>query len=186
MNDSFRFGMSLVASLANTDVDSLLIKKAAFDSLDNSFILQQLFSRAGANVFAKADMENSMSSRILCKCASMNKPLSKESFDMFIQPVIDTFEKRAGALTTLYEFLQSAPALAIAGSLAAGGLGGAALFGLNKQINDNPEDIETKIQQIKEYKNFAKQLNEAMEAKQAERLQNIKDSKKKIQEQLFY
>lgn len=176
-NNAFLFGVAQASAALGADAEAVLTKAAAFDIVDNSYEMQQLYSRAGANVLALAGLGDSIEARVLCKCASAQHQLSPETQAAYIEPVKMAFVKMAGgpamasAAGKLFNFFGSGLAsmpqnLAIASLLAGGGLGGGAWL-LNRTANTEDAETEAKLLQAKKYRQVANQIVQEMKLRQA-------------------
>jgi hypothetical protein len=160
--ESYKLGVELAAKQFGLDLNTALVKKAAEDIVENSFEEQQLYSRAGANVLALTGDTNSPQYRSLCKCASFNRLLSKESYNMFIQPVKDAFIKQAGIGAAIAGGLSktvgtSATVLTALIALTGAGLGAAA-WGANRAATTDQAKTEAKFKQAKKYRQLAQEI----------------------------
>ena len=160
--DSFKLGVELAARQYGLTAEDILVKKAAEDIVSNSFEEQQLYSRAGANVLALAGDIDSPQYRILCKCASADRLLSKESQKAFIEPVKKAFTKQASLLGAVGSFISkglgSLGTLAGIATIGLGAGGGAALWGMRRAITTDDETVEAKFKQAKKYQQLAREI----------------------------
>lgn len=160
--DSFKLGVELAAKQYGLTVEDILVKKAAEDIVSNSFEEQQLYSRAGANVLALSGDTSSEAYKILCKCASFDRLLSKESQKAFIEPVKQAFTKQASLLGAVGSFiakgLGSLGTLAGIATIATGAATGAAAWGARRAITTDDEAVEAKFKQAKKYQQLAREI----------------------------
>lgn len=165
MTDAELQGAMRAADMLGVDIDDVIVKKAANDILDNSYEMQKLYSTVGAIILEKAGMQNTVQHDILCKCASANRVLSKETQEMYIKPVEDVLCKSAAmgkAVGALWGTLSATPALLLALSVGAGGLGGAGIYALQRAIHKDDAETEAKYRQAKIYRDAAKAISDKM------------------------
>lgn len=178
----FEFGIKLGAAVYGYSPENILVKKASQKILDNSLELQQLYSKAGANVLTLAGEGDSVECRILCKCASYDKLLSKEAHDQFIEPVKKAFEKSANpaakvaAGAALTEGAKSIPNMLAFAATAAGILSGASWWGLRRQSEVDEAETVAKFNQAKKYRQLAREIKEEMKYKQKQQQQKAKST----------
>lgn len=173
-NNAFNFGVSL-ASVANgvANPTDIFVKKAAQDILDTSYEMQQLWCRAGANALTLAGEGDSIECRVLCKCASADRLLTKETHDAYIKPVQHAFAKQAkvGLAEALAsggaKLVSSFPGLAAALALGAGAAGGAGIWGLQHAALTDDAETEAKFAQAKRYRQIANRIKEEMALRNA-------------------
>lgn len=172
--NEFELGMKIGAETAGVSLDKLHIKKASQNILDNSFEMQQLYSRAGANVLSRAGMGDTIECRLLCKCASAQRLLSKEAQEMYIEPVKKAFEKYAevspkavaSAGVGLLGGGKSVFSALAAISAALGAAAGAGWWGIQRQSQLDDEETSVKFKQARKYRELARQIKDEIAYKQ--------------------
>ena len=84
---------------------------------------------------------------------------------MYIKPVEDVMCKSAAmgkAVGALWGTLSATPALLLALSIGAGGLGGAGIYALQRAIGKDDAETEAKYRQAKIYRDAAKAIADKM------------------------
>lgn len=178
----FELGMKIGAEINGLSLDKLHIKKASQKILDNSFEMQQLYSKAGADVLARAGMGDTVECRLLCKCASAPRLLSKEAQEMYIEPVKKAFEKYAtvkpqavaAAGAGLFGGGKSILSALAAISAALGATAGASWWGIQRQSMLDDEETSAKFKQARKYRDLARQIKDEIAYKKKQEETKLK------------
>lgn len=170
--EAYRNGITKAAArLGIADARNILARAEAESIVDTSLEKQQLFSKAGATIFARAGMDNTPEYHVLCKCASSDILLPAEVTDAFIQPVERVLEKSAGipGLPTILAW--GADKTATLGAIATllGVAGGGTYYAARRSMNESDAETEAKIEQARIYRETAKKLQKEMRKKQQEK-----------------